>query len=231
MPALDDPALLGRLDLFRGLSPDELRRVNDVLGKTRFPAGAMIFTASQPGEVAYVVHEGTLKVSTLQSNGQELTLAILGPGELVGELALADRAGRSADVVALEAATLLWLDRTAFGRLRRDFPQVTENLIGLMARRLRVANAQFQAVATLDVPGRVARQLTALADAYGEPKATGGVLIPFRLTQGDLAGLVGATRVRVNEVVVGFKRRGHITVDGRHRITILDRAALDVYTG
>jgi CRP/FNR family cyclic AMP-dependent transcriptional regulator len=231
VPALDDPALLGRLDLFRGLSSGELHRVNNLLGKTRFPAGAMIFTANQPGEVAYVVHEGTLKVSTLQPNGQELTLAILGPGDLVGELALADRAGRSADVVTLEAATLLWLDRAAFGRLRREIPQVTENLISLMARRLRLANTQLQAVATLDVPGRVARQLMALADAYGEPAAAGGVRIPFRLTQGDLAGLVGATRVRVNEVMVGFKRRGHIAVDGRHRVTILDRAALDVYTG
>lgn len=231
MPALDDPAALGRLALFHGLAAGELAHVNGLLGRTRFPAGAMIFTVTQPGEVAYIVLEGTLKVSVVQASGQELTLAILGPGEVVGELALADRGGRSADVVALEAATLLWLDRTAFDRLRREIPQVTENLLGLMARRLRLANAQLQAVATLDVPGRVARQILALADAYGEPRAEGGVRIPLRLTQGEIAGLVGATRVRVNEVMVGFRRRRYVAVDDRHRLTILDRAGLEAYVG
>jgi len=228
MPALPDPHPLAALSLFRGLSAAELGRVNDLLGKTRFPAGAMIMTATQPGEVAYVVLEGTLKVSMVQADGRELTLAILGPGEIVGELAMADRGGRSADVVALEPATLLWLDRTQFDRLRREIPAITENLLALMARRLRLANAQLQAVATLDVHGRVARQLLALADAHGEPVA-GGVRIPLRLTQGDLASLVGATRVRVNEVLVGFKRRRALSADARHRITIHDRPALAAY--
>lgn len=225
MPALPDPQSLAALALFRGLSTAELGRVNEHLGRTRFAAGAGIMTATQPGEVAYVVLEGTLKVSVVQADGRELSLAILGPGELVGELALADRGGRSADVVALEPATLLWLDRAQFGQLRREIPALTENLLLLLARRLRLANAQLQAIATLDVHGRVARQLLALADAYGEPAAD-GVRIPLRLTQGDLANLVGATRVRVNEVLVGFTRRGALSTDARHRVTVHDRTAL-----
>ncbi|MCC6315750.1 MAG: Crp/Fnr family transcriptional regulator [Thermomicrobiales bacterium] len=228
MAALTDPAALGRLDLFRRLSTSDLGRINDQLGTTKFPAGAMIFTADQPGEIAYIVLEGTLKVSVLQANGQELTLALLGPGELVGEMAVADRQRRSADVVAIEPALLLWVDRAAFDRLRRELPQVTENLLALMARRLRLTNAQLLALASLDVHGRVARQLLALADAYGE-QTPAGMRIPLRLTQSDLAGLVGATRVRVNEVLVGFKRRGFVEVDGRYRVTVRDRAALADY--
>ena len=150
MPALPDPKALGELDLFRGVSPTELARVNDRLGQTKFAAGATVLTATQPGEVAYVVLSGTLKVSVLQSNGRELTLAVLGPGEGVGELALTDRACRSADVVALEPSALLWIDRASFDQLRRDIPAITENLIRLMARRVRLANAQLQAMATLD---------------------------------------------------------------------------------
>lgn len=230
MPAVADPTLLGTLDLFRDLSPADLARVNGMLGRTAFPAGAAIFTASQPGEIAYVVLAGTLKVSVVQPNGQELILALLGRGEIVGELAMADRGVRSADVVAIEPATLLWIDRNALIQIRRDLPQVTENLLVLMARRLRLANAQLEAIATLDVHGRVARQLLALADAYGAP-VTGGVQIPIRLTQGDLAALVGATRVRVNEVLVGFKRRKHVSVDGRYRVTIHDRDALAAFCG
>jgi CRP/FNR family cyclic AMP-dependent transcriptional regulator len=84
-------------------------------------------------------------------------------------------------------------------------------------------------MATLDVHGRVARQLLALADALGEEAAGGGVRIPLRITQSDLAALVGATRVRVNEVLVGFTRRRLIAVDPRHRITIHDRDELEAY--
>jgi CRP/FNR family cyclic AMP-dependent transcriptional regulator len=231
MAGVADPQELGELELFRGLSPSELTRVNDLLGQTKFPTGAMILTASQPGEIAYIVLDGTLKVSVIQANGRELTLALLGPGEIVGELALADRSGRSADVVTLEPATLVWIDRNAFEQLRRDIPLITENLLRLMARRLRLANQQLQAMATLDVHGRVARQLLALADALGEELPDGGVRIPLRITQSDLAALVGATRVRVNEVLVGFTRRQHIVVDRKHRITIQDRPELEAYLG
>src|SRR5215210_2834164 len=229
MTGVPDASDLGTLELFRGLSAAELARVNDLLGRTKFPTGAMILTADQPGEMAYVILEGTLKVSTIQSNGRELTLALLGPGEVVGELAVADRAARSADVTALEPAVLVWLDRGTFVQLRRDIPAITENLLRLLARRLRLANAQLQAIATLDVHGRVARQLLALADALGEEPTDGGVRIPLRITQSDLAALVGATRVRVNEVLVGFRERRHIEVDRQHRVTILDRDELEAY--
>ena len=229
MPAVSDPRSLADLDLFRDLSTSELVRINDLAGRTKFPAGAMIMTETQPGEVVYIVLEGTLKVSVVQASGTELTLALLGPGEIVGEMAMADRAGRSADVTALEPASLLWLDRTGFDQLRREVPAVTENLLRLFARRLRLANAQLQAIATLDVHGRVARQLLALADAYGETLPDDDVRIPLRLTQTDLAELVGATRVRVNEVLVGFKRRDYLSVDGRYRVTIHDPDALAAY--
>jgi CRP/FNR family cyclic AMP-dependent transcriptional regulator len=229
MPAVADARELGSLDLFRGLSSAELIRVNDKLGRTRFPAGARVLTAEQPGEVAYIVLDGTLKVSVIQSSGRELTLALLGPGEIVGELALADRSGRSADVVAIEPATLVWIDRNTFEQLRREIPAITENLLRLMARRLRLANAQLQAIATLDVHGRVARQLLALADALGEAQPDGSVRIPLKLTQSDLAALVGATRVRVNEVLVSFRRLRYLAIDGQHRVTIRDRPGLEAY--
>ncbi|MCD6028442.1 MAG: transcriptional regulator, Crp/Fnr family [Thermomicrobiales bacterium] len=231
MAGVDNPADLGKLELFRGLSASELARVNDLVGRTKFATGATIMTATQPGEIAYIVLDGTLKVSTLEASGRELTLALLGPGEIVGELALADRSGRSADVTSLEPATLVWIDRGSFEGLRRDIPAITENLLRLLARRLRLANAQLQAMATLDVHGRVARQLLALADALGEELPDGGVRIPLRITQSDLAALVGATRVRVNEVIVGFTRRKLIDVDAKHRITVRDRGALEAYVG
>ncbi|MDP9471252.1 MAG: Crp/Fnr family transcriptional regulator [Chloroflexota bacterium] len=227
MPAVADHKVLGGLPLFHGLPGADLARINDRLRSSRFTAGAPVLTASQTGEAVYIVRTGTLKVHIIREDGHEVTLALLGPGELVGEMALLDLGGRSANVVALESAELLWLDRATFHQLRRDIPLITDNLLAILARRLRLANAHFEALATLDVFGRVARQLIGLAEAYGEPVPGGGVRLPFRLTQGELANLIGATRVRVNQVLVDFKRRGYLTEDAGHRITVLNQAALE----
>ena len=229
MPALADPAGLKELPLFRGLSPAELARLNDLMGRTSFAAGASIVTVEQPGEVVYVVVSGTLKVHLTKLDGTEVTLALVGPGEIVGELSLVDRVARSATVTAMEPATLLWLDRAAFQACRQTMPALTDNLLGLLARRLRLANAQIQALATLDVYGRVARQVLAFAAAYGEEGADGAVRIPLRLTQSDLASLIGATRVRVNQVLVAFKKRGFLSTDAQYRITVHDAEALAEY--
>jgi CRP/FNR family cyclic AMP-dependent transcriptional regulator len=229
MPALADPAGLKELPLFHGLSAAELSRLNDLMGRTTFASGASVVTVEQPGEVVYVVMSGTLRVYLTKLDGTEVTLALVGPGEIVGELSLVDRVTRSATVTAMEASTLLWLDRTAFLACRQSMPGLTDNLLGLLARRLRLANAQIQALATLDVYGRVARQVLAFASAYGVEDADGDVRIPLRLTQGDLASLIGATRVRVNQVLVDFKRRGYLSTDAQHRMTVHDPEALAAY--
>jgi CRP/FNR family cyclic AMP-dependent transcriptional regulator len=95
----------------------------------------------------------------------------------------------------------------------------------MLSRRLRLANSRLQANATLDVEGRVALQLLSLSQELGEATEH-GTLIPIRLSQTDLAALVGASRVRVNQIVVDYKRRGIIDIDSRLRITLLDSEAL-----
>ena len=84
---------------------------------------------------------------------------------------------------------------------------MTFNLAGILSRRLRLSNAHVVALATLDIERRLADQLLTLAEEYGEATPDGGCRIPFRLTQGDLAALVGASRVRVNQILVGWKQR------------------------
>jgi CRP/FNR family cyclic AMP-dependent transcriptional regulator len=96
----------------------------------------------------------------------------------------------------------------------------------MLCNRLRVANEQIKALATQDVEGRVARQMLAFAQLYGRPTREGEVQIPLRLTQGDLAGLIGATRERVNQVIACYKQRRYISVDQNYRITIHKPEAL-----
>jgi CRP/FNR family transcriptional regulator, cyclic AMP receptor protein len=236
MAAVADPGQLGELELFCGLNAEQLDQLNQLLRAVSVPAGAHFITAEQPGETVYVLLEGTVKIYVGRPDGREVILAFLGPGDTVGEMSLVDSAGRSANVVTTEPSRLLWMDRASFQACLRGMAPLAANLVRLLSHRLRFANEQIQALCTLDVPGRVARQILALADRYGRPSpgapagASGnGVRIPLRLTQSDLGEVVGASRERVNQAIVEFKHHGCIAVDPDHRIRVLDRQALARY--
>ena len=190
------------------------------------PTGTEIVTANQPGGIAYVILEGSVKVHTGQPDDSDVILAILGAGEVVGEMSLADSLGRSASVTTLEPSTLLLMERATFWESLKEMPTMTHNLINILSRRLRLANLHTQSLSRLDVYGRVAAQLLAFAREYGETTPNGGVLIPLRLTQSDLAGMVGASRVRVNQALSFYKRRNLLSIDQARHIVVHDAAAL-----
>lgn len=227
MPAVEDLSVLSTMLLFEGLSPAELKRLNEqLLHKKSFPASTNIITVAQPGEVVYLLLEGSVKIYVDQLDGSEVILAFLGPGDTFGEMGLIGSSGRSASVLTLEPCTCLGMDRAAFLQSVRSINQLSFNLVRLLSKRLRLANEQIQALSSLDVRGRVARQLLAFAQRYGESSRNVEILIPLRLTQTDLASLVGASRERVNQVVVEFKEKNFIAVDAKHHITVHDLQAL-----
>ena len=228
MTAVKDPSILGKLELFQGLSAAELAKLNGLLRSSHVQSGAHFITADQPGEVVYVLLAGTVKIYVSRADGREVILAFLGPGDTVGEMSLVDSSGRSANVVTTEPTHLLSMDRASFSNCVSTFPLLAQNLVRLLSHRLRFANEQIQALCTLDVPGRVARQILALADRYGQT-SSGEITIPLRLTQSDIGEIVGASRERVNQAVVEFKQRGLISVDGDHRIAVRNRRALADY--
>jgi len=108
-----------------------------------------------------------------------------------------------------------------------EMPAIARNLAGILSRRLRLADTHTRSLAALDVHGRVAAQLLAFAREYGEQLSDGGTFIPLRLTQTDLAGLVGASRVRVNQALGYYRKRGSISLDRDHRIIVHDQEALE----
>jgi len=221
MPAVSDPRTLGEIPLFEGLSEAQLESINQRLHKRLFSAGTNVITADTVGEVVYIILSGTVKIKIDQPDGSEVIIAILGAGDIVGELSLLDSVPRSADVLTQEDSTFLWLDRTSFRKLLDDIPEITLNVIRILTRRLRLSNEQIQALCNLDVHGRVERQLLAFADLHGVPTPA-GVCIPMRLTQSDIAGLVGASRERVNQSFSMLRKNRLISVDGSYRITLHD---------
>lgn len=226
MPAINDPTFLRRIALFRHLDLDDLATLNGLMRRQELPPGARLMAGDTPGDSAYVIRQGAVKVHVELEDGRDVIVAILGPGEVVGEMSVIDREVRSGSVVTLEDTVVFWIDRDALQTCLRTMPQLALNMNEVLSRRLRVANERIKALATLDVFGRIAHHLLVLSNEYGEP-ADSGTRIPIRLTQNDLASLVGASRVRVNQALVLLKRRGAISTDAHHHITVHDDEMLE----
>ncbi len=220
---------LSRVDLFKGLDDAALEWVQARLTSKTFATHSMILTQGQPGEVVYLIVSGTVKVFSTARDGAEVIISVLGAGDTVGEMSMIDSTGRSASAITLETSEILWMNRSDFQEALERFPRVSRNLNMIMSWRLRFSTDLIQSLATLDVNGRVARQILAFAQKYGQPDAGGHTLIPIRLNQSEIADLVGASRKRVNQVMVHFKRQNLIAVDADHRITVLDAENLKQY--
>ena len=217
---------LGKLPLFAGLSDSELTTIGAMLRRKVCTGGTNFISAEQPGEAVYIIEQGTVKVHVAQADGRDVIIAVLGPGEVVGEIAILEHTTRTANVLALEHTRLLWMAGTDFFDCLDTMPVMSVNLLKMLAKRLRLSSAQIESLAAHDVYGRVARQILAFAEEYGESSPSGEVVIPLRLTQGDMADMVGASRVRVNQVLVHYKQQKYISVDHNYRITVHNRHAL-----
>lgn len=218
---------LSYIQLFEGLTPTQLDWVAQRAHRRIFEAGRNVMTIEQPGEAVYIILHGTVKIH-IEQGERDVILAILGTGDLLGEMSLIDSVGRSASAVTLESSLMLWMDKVTFNYILDNFPPVARNLVKIMSARVRLSDQLIQALATLDVNGRVARQLLAFAEKYGHEK-DGATQISIVLTQGDIADLVGASRKRVNQAMVSFKEQGLIDTDADGRIAIRNSEGLARY--
>ncbi|MEH0071539.1 Crp/Fnr family transcriptional regulator [Pannonibacter sp. Pt2-lr] len=173
--------------------------------------GAILFETGDPGNGCYAILEGSLKVSILSVEGDEQLLAVLGPGDLVGELALLDGRPRSATVTALKAARLAFIDKSAFERFADENPQLYRHMLAIVGKRLRQSNDVLAARSFLPLPGRVAQTLMQLAETFGKPLDNGRILIHYKLSQSEIANMAGAARENVSRVLNDWKRLGTIS--------------------
>ena len=223
----DTRNLLADIELFTGLTPPQLDWIAQRAHRRVFEAGRNVMTIEQPGEAVYIILHGTVKIH-IEQGERDVILSILGAGDLLGEMSLIDSIGRSASAVTLENSLLLWMDKVTFNYMLDNFPAVARNLVKILSARVRLSDQLIQALATLDVNGRVARQLLAFAEKYGREKDS-ATQIRIVLTQSDIADLVGASRKRVNQTMVLFKEQGLIDTDTEGRIAVKDSEGLARY--
>ncbi len=169
----------------------------------------MVFVRGDPGRDLYLVESGSVKIGLTTADGKELTLALLGPGEFFGELALLDGDPRSSDAVVMEPSQFLLLERSDFLQFLDQHPRVAHRVMEVLSRRLRDNNQLVQDAAFFDIAARLARVILRLADNVGQPDGD-GVVIGRRLTQNELAGMVGTTRESVNKWLMEYERQGMI---------------------
>ena len=209
---------LKQVPLFADLADEDLRELIAVAKRRIFRNGEVIFHREDPGQVLYVIKEGKVKISLISPEGQEISLVVFGKGECFGEFAILDGLPRSADAIALERVECYTLQRSDFHKTIMKNPKIAIQVMEVLSRRLRTTDQMVENLIFLDVYGRVAKKLLELADSHGS-KVDNGIRIEVRLTQQELASMVGASRESVNKVMGYFTDKNFISTD-KHRITL-----------
>ncbi len=206
--------------LFRGLDDEAAQALSASMQESRIRRGDVLFSEGDEGDRLYIVTDGKVKLGRTSADGRENLLAILGPGQMFGELSLFDPGPRSATVTAVTDCTMQSLSHDELGRWLDGRPEVARGLLSQLAGRLRRANDVVADLVFSDVPGRVAKALLDLSSRFGRV-ADDGIHVHHDLTQEELAQLVGASRETVNKALADFASRGWIRLEARS-VVIMD---------
>jgi CRP/FNR family transcriptional regulator, cyclic AMP receptor protein len=212
--------VLREAPLFSGLDDEAAQALSASMVESHLGRGEVLFREGDEGERLYVVTAGKVKLGRTSADGRENLLAILGPGQMFGELSLFDPGPRSATVTAVTDCTLQSLGHDELGRWLDGRPEVARALLVQLAVRLRKANDVVADLVFSDVPGRVAKALLDLSSRFGRV-ADDGVHVYHDLTQEELAQLVGASRETVNKALADFASRGWLRLEARS-VVLLD---------
>jgi CRP/FNR family transcriptional regulator, cyclic AMP receptor protein len=205
-------AALSRSQLFQVLEPAELEAVLAQATVRRLARNGIVLRRGDASAGASIIVTGRIRISTMSEEGREVTLGVLGPGDVLGEMSLLDGEEISADAVALEDCALLVIERARFLRLLRSSSDLCLRLMAVLCRRLRRSNAALEDMALLDLPARLGRLLLRLAKDYGNPGPR-GTRIEVRLSQKDLSTIVGGSREKVNKQLRQWELDGVLAKD------------------
>ena len=190
-----------------------------------FNAAETVFAIGSPGEQMMALLSGTIRISVPSPDGKEVVLAILGPGEICGEIALLDGKERTADARAATDCSVVVLERRDVLAFFAQHPDAWVRLIEVLCDRLRTADRQMAEFALLPVPTRLAKALLRLATPDGLA-VNGHTTARVHLTQRELGNVIGATRESVNKYLRAWQRKGCLRI-GDRLIVITNRAALE----
>ena len=211
--------LLDTTELLAALPADALDHLREQATTRTIEKGALLFSQGDAAHELFLVVEGRIAIATHSNDGRENMVAVLEGGGLFGELGLFDDEPRSAEARAMTDSEVVSVAYEEVRAVLQARPEVLWVIVRILAQRLRATDEALADAVFLDVPARTAKRLLELAGDENE--------FQLPMTQEDLAGLVGASRERVNKALAMFTRLGWVEATGRSRYRILDRGSLD----
>ncbi len=209
--------MLEDVSLFSGLPQSDLDAISRLATTRAFPRNTIIISEGDTSDSLYAILSGKVKIYLSDDEGKEIIINIQGVGEYFGELALLDDSPRSASVMTIEPCKLAIISKIAFDECLEANPQIALRVIRGLSTRLRDLTDNVKSLALMDVYGRVARTLLDLAeDENGEQ------VVRQRLTQRDIANMVGASREMVSRILKDLSTGGYITIRNK-TITIHEK--------
>ncbi|MDO9528837.1 MAG: Crp/Fnr family transcriptional regulator [Syntrophales bacterium] len=213
------------VQLFESLSPEDCERLAASLRRRSLKKGETLFRKGDDGTSLYIVKEGRIKIVLPSEMGDEAVLAVFSAGDFFGEMALMDGMPRSADAVALEPSELLALNRNDFITFLGNNEKAMQAILSHLSMRLRKTDDSLEDAYFLNISARFAKKLVELAKTHGE--RDGDIIqIGLRLSQKDLASMIGATRESVNKELRVLREKGLVSTE-KGTLRILDLARLE----
>ena len=205
---------LARAGIFQGVDPEAVAALINEMDTVTFPKGTTIFNEGEPGDRLYIIVDGKIKLARHAPDGRENLLSVMGPSDMFGELSIFDPGPRTSSAVCVTEVTCATMDSTMLREWIDNHPEISQQLLRVLARRLRRTNASLADLIFTDVPGRVAKTLLQLANRFGVHEG-GALRVNHDLTQEEIAQLVGASRETVNKALATFAHRGWIRLEGK----------------
>ncbi|AIJ32669.1 transcriptional regulator, Crp family [Corynebacterium imitans] len=205
---------LAKAGIFQGVDAEAVDTLINEMETVTFARGTTIFDEGEPGDRLYIIVDGKVKLARHAPDGRENLLSVMGPSDMFGELSIFDPGPRTSSAVCVTDVTAATMDSEMLKDWIAQHPEISQQLLRVLARRLRRTNASLADLIFTDVPGRVAKTLLQLANRFGVQEG-GALRVNHDLTQEEIAQLVGASRETVNKALATFAHRDWIKLEGK----------------
>ncbi len=210
---------LQKINLFKEMSSEEMGELDRVTRMESVRKKTPIFFPGDPSLQVYLLKEGRVKISRISEEGREVTIALLAPGEIFGELEVLGDAPRDTLAEALDDCQICVVSKDVFLSMMSQKPDFSFRLTKLIGFRLRKIENRVEDLVFRDVPARLALLLVDLSKDYGR-ECPEGVRLQIKITHQEIANLIGSIRETVSAILGEFKRDGWISFEGR-QMTLL----------
>lgn len=205
--------MLAKIPLFSALDETTLEKLSSLLVKKEFKRNETLISQGALSRSLFLIESGRTKVFSNDEEGKQTIFAFLGAGDYCGELSLLDAQPRSASVMALEKTMTLQLSYPQFDAFLKTHPEISYSIFRALTSRIRDIDETICSLTSLDIYGRVIQML------YKEAQEENGKMITQRLTQQDIAEMVGSSREMVSRILTELRKGGYIDIS-KKRITI-----------